>query len=291
MGVWRPGWATSPAANEVGFPADRALPVGCAQFGVATVGRGRVLWTIDDVFFVVGSNARGSRSQPCPGTTVTLLRSVPAVGLRPVPAVGPCRRAQAAACRRAHARTCCRAQAHTCRRAHARTCRRAQARTCCQAQVRTCCRPTVHVAGRARHDRRPAARLSSLGHLRQILAPAAAAEDSLGEAAAAEAGRAAPVAEAAVGEAAVAAGQTAGRHDRRTSELRAAPAGIGSATLRREDRGYRQAAGDRPASSAPLTSTPRTAKFARIANRSRRAPSSGLSANDRMPAGVPQPII
>ena len=88
MGVWRPGWATSPAANEVWFPADRALTVGCAQFGVATVGRGRVLWTIDDVFFVVGSNARGSRSQPCPGTTVTLLRSVPAVGLRPVPAVG-----------------------------------------------------------------------------------------------------------------------------------------------------------------------------------------------------------
>jgi hypothetical protein len=88
MGVWRPGWATSPAANEVGFPADRALPVGCAQFGVATVGRGRVQWTIDDVFFVVGSNARGSRSQPCPGTTVTLLRSVTAVGLGPVPAVG-----------------------------------------------------------------------------------------------------------------------------------------------------------------------------------------------------------
>ena len=88
MGVWRPSWATSPAANEVWFPADRALTVGCAQFGVATVGRGRVLWTIDDVFFVVGSNARGSRSQPCPGTTVTLLRSVPAVGLGPVPAVG-----------------------------------------------------------------------------------------------------------------------------------------------------------------------------------------------------------
>jgi hypothetical protein len=88
MGVWRPGWATSPAANEVWFPADRALTVGCAQFGVATVGRGRVLWTIDDVFFVVGSNARGSRSQPCPGTTVTLLRSVPAVGLGPVPDVG-----------------------------------------------------------------------------------------------------------------------------------------------------------------------------------------------------------
>jgi hypothetical protein len=88
MGVWRPGWATSPAANEVGFPADRALPVGCAQFGVATIGRGRALWTIDDVFFVVGSNARGSRSQPCPGTTVTLLGSVPAVGLGPVPAVG-----------------------------------------------------------------------------------------------------------------------------------------------------------------------------------------------------------
>ena len=167
---------------------------------------------IDDAFVVIGGNVRRSRSQPGPATTVTLLRSVPAC--------------------------------------------RARVRTCCWARVHTCCRRAVHVAGGARHDRAPAARPPILSRLRQASAAAAAAV-AAGEAAAGDAAEEAVHpraghAEAAAAEAAAEAGQTAGRHDRQTSGLRAAPAGTGSATPRPGDRGDRQAAGDRPASSAPL---------------------------------------
>ena len=218
---------------------------------------------IDDAFVVIGGNVRRSRSQPGPATTVTLLRSVPAVGLGSVPV--------------------------------------ARLRSVLS-RLRSAARlgpyllpgsgpylllgsgPYLLSSGRPRRGRRAVTtglRLRSAAHSgppapglgcgcggRRLAAEAAAGATRADGGCAPRRcwARGAAPAEAAAAEAAAEAGQTAGRHDRQTSGLRAAPAGIGSATLPRGDRGDHQAAGDRPASSAPLTSTPRTAKFARTAN-------------------------
>ena len=87
MGIWRPGGRAVPAGSGVGVLADRASPAGDAQLGLATLRRSRVQWPADTTVFVIGGNARRTRSQPGPATTVTLLRSVPAVKLRSVPVV------------------------------------------------------------------------------------------------------------------------------------------------------------------------------------------------------------
>jgi hypothetical protein len=80
------------------------------------------------------------------------------------------------------------------------------------------------------------------------------------------------------------------RRGRPTSRRRAGPDGTGSATLQLVGRAGRQAAGDRPASSAllPPHRMPRKLRARGLSSGAR--PSSGLPPNDGMHFRVPQPV-